>query len=99
MLRYVSGYQIFNRLTLGFVCDGQEVFALIPLCKSETFSIQPQINLVAANSTNTVNYILDNYVVDKKQIISKIPLGSVNGTSGKSTRHIVSFQIGLATIL
>lgn len=95
-LRYVSGYRIFNLLVLGFVCDNEEVFALIPFYDSKSFSVQPQVNFVAANSTNTVNVILDNYIINDEMIISKAQLGTVCGAISKSTRHLVSFQIGLA---
>jgi hypothetical protein len=94
-LRYITGYKIFDMLVLGFVCENEEIFALTPFCKSESFVVQSRLKLVAADSTNTMNCKLINHCIDKNMVISKHPLGTLLKGSNARGRHIVAFQIGL----
>ncbi|MCC2624298.1 MAG: hypothetical protein K0R14_171 [Burkholderiales bacterium] len=94
-LRYITGYRIFNMLVLGFVCKDEEIFALTPFCESKSFIVKSRLELITANSTNTVSCKLINHCIDKNMIISKHPLGTLQKTGNVRGRHIVAFQIGL----
>lgn len=95
-LRYISGYNIFDMIVLGFTCNNEEIFALIPFKESESLRVHPQTNFIAANSTNTVNCTLNNYKITNDMIITQIPLGTTSTRISKSTRHLVSFHFGIA---
>jgi hypothetical protein len=93
-LRYVTGYKIFDMLLLGFVVDGREIFALTKFVASESLVILKQLNLVAGNSTRTISCKLVQHKIDNSMIISDNPVGTL--VSMRKSRHIASFQIGLA---
>jgi hypothetical protein len=94
-LRYITGYKLFNMLLIGFVCSDQEVFALIPFVPNDQFVVLKQLDLVAANSAQTVACLLINYRVDKDMVVSIDPHGTFNNKKN-GTRNIASFHIGLA---
>lgn len=96
ILRYVTGYKLFNKLLLGFVVANKEYFAITNFTQSETFQISNQLNLVAANSTNTISGKLINHKIPKNMLVSENPLGTLLNNSGKRGRNIASFNIGLA---
>lgn len=96
MLTYVTGYQIFNTIVLGFVCNDKELFAVMPLCESSSMNVVKTLNLVTANSTNTVACQLVNHRIDKSQVIMENPLGTFANRAGKLIQF-VAFPLGLAT--
>ena len=96
ILTYVTGYKIFNTLVIAFACGDKEMFAITPFCESESLSIVETLNLVTANSSNTVACKLVNHVIDKSMVIIENNLGTFMNNNPKRLRNLVGFSAGLA---
>lgn len=97
ILPYVTGYKIFNTIVLGFVCGQKELFALVDFVETETFKIIQQLDLITANSTNTVSCSLNNHIVSKDMIIIENSLGTFAARNDNRLRHLFAFTTGLAS--
>lgn len=94
VLPYVTGYKIFNMLVVGFVCANKEIFALVPFAETTTFKIIKTLDLVTANSANTVVCNLNNHIIDKNMIIKENPIGTF-AADNNGVRHVISYTMGL----
>lgn len=94
VLPYVTGYKIFNMLVVGFVCANKEVFALVPFAETTTFKVIKTLDLITANSTNTVVCNLNNHIIDKSMIIKENPIGTF-AANNNGVRHVISYTMGL----
>lgn len=97
ILPYVTGYKIFNTIVLGFVCGEKEFFALVDFVETETFKITQQLDLITANSTNTVVCNLTNHVISKDMIFIENSLGTFAANNDNRLRHLFAFTMGLAS--
>lgn len=73
---WVSGYEIFDSLVVGFaLSEKKEGFALISFKETDTLKISPVMDTLSMPSINTVSLQFTNYPVHLQQLIDVKPKG------------------------
>lgn len=96
ILTWASGFEIFEYILVGFVWDNQEVVALCDFKMQEGFNIQlPPAQTFVANSLNTVNITLTDFIVKDENVIYTMPRGHfTKDKSASITVHAAFYGLG-----
>ncbi len=98
-LTWASGYKIFDHLLIGFHFENKEYEVIARFQKAQGFTILDAPETFVGFGLNTVNIKLNNFFVEKANIVSSNSIG--NYTRNKSlskTVHYALYGLGLGAI-
>lgn len=90
-LAWLSGFEIFDQLALGFVCNDEELVALVPFSAQKaqggSIRIGNRQEITAISSTNTVSIAFDQWFIGDDQIIVHNPDHALSQRAELSITH------------
>ncbi len=98
-LTWASGYKIFDHLLIGFHFNNKEYEVMARFQKAQGFTILEAPETFVGFGLNTVNIKLDNFFVEKANVVSSNDIG--NYTRNKSlskTVHYALYGLGLGAV-
>lgn len=90
-LTWASGYNIFDRLLIGFHFDGHEYEVMSKFKPQKGFILSEAPQTFVGFGLNTVNIQLKEYFVKDKNIVSSNPIG--NYTKNKSVSKTIHYSL------
>ena len=99
---WITGWDYFDRFIIGAnLADGREIYGLLPFQDTTqptggAIAFSQPLELIAMTATNTVTAKLNNWLLDRRDVLVIKPPGSIHTASKRNILHHGFFALGCA---